>query len=96
MDFSRVQREKSIIAPSVKKYRVYTPIGGWKRGIIHRTEKKYFLYSRIPDLKICTSFFDVQFFCLYFVHGLCTFRFHPLCFVFCVHSVFTQWDRHEV
>ena len=40
MDFSRWTREKSIIAPSVKKYRVYTPIGGWKRGIIHRTEKK--------------------------------------------------------
>ena len=39
MDFSRWTREKSIIAPSVKKYRVYTPIGGWKRGIIHRTEK---------------------------------------------------------
>ena len=28
MDFSRWTREKSIIAPSVKKYRVYTPIGG--------------------------------------------------------------------
>ena len=39
---------------------------------------KYFLYSRIPDLKICTSFFDVQVFYLCFVRGLCIFRFHPL------------------
>ena len=43
MDFSRWTREKSIIAPSVKKYRVYIPIGGWKRGIIHRTGKKTIL-----------------------------------------------------
>ena len=40
MDFSRWTREKSIIAPSVKKYRVYTPTA--PRGIIHRTEKKVF------------------------------------------------------
>ena len=31
MDFSRWTREKSIIAPSVKKYRVYVPIGGVKK-----------------------------------------------------------------
>ena len=37
MDFSRWMREKSITALGVKKYRVYTPIGG---GIIHRTGKK--------------------------------------------------------
>ena len=34
MDFSRWTREKSIIAPSVKKYRVYTPI--WYRGVKKR------------------------------------------------------------
>ena len=33
MDFSRWTREKSIIAPSVKKYRVYTPIGGEKEEL---------------------------------------------------------------
>ena len=32
------------------------------------------------DLKICTSFFDVQIFYLCFVRGLSTFRFHPLLF----------------
>ena len=41
MDFSRVQREKSIIAPSVKKYRVYTPIGGEKEELYTGREKKF-------------------------------------------------------
>ena len=31
MDISRWTREKSIIAPSVKKYRVYTPYRGAKK-----------------------------------------------------------------
>ena len=50
MDSSRWTREKSIIAPSVKKYRVYTPIGGWKRGIIHRTEKNKNAFSFFVSL----------------------------------------------
>ena len=33
MDFWRWTREKSIIAPIVKKYRVYTPIGGEKEEL---------------------------------------------------------------
>ena len=37
-------RYNGFFAPSVKKYRVYTPIGGWKRGNIHRTEKNIHLY----------------------------------------------------
>ena len=48
MDFSRWTRKKSIIAPSVKKYRVYTPIGGWN-------EELYTGRKKIPfrkDLKI--------------------------------------------
>ena len=52
MDFSRWTREKSIIAPSVKKYRVYTPIGGRKRGIIHRTEKNIFCIPGSEDLYV--------------------------------------------
>ena len=40
------------------------------------------IFFVFQDLKICTSFFDVQykFFVLFlcFVPGLCTFRFHPL------------------
>ena len=52
MDFSRWTREKSIIAPSVKKYRVYTPIGGRKRGIIHRTEKKSVIAPSVKKYRV--------------------------------------------
>ena len=43
MDFSRWTREKSIIAPSVKKYRVYTPIGGVKKRNYTPDGKNHFL-----------------------------------------------------
>ena len=33
------------------------------------------IFFVFQDLKICTSFFDVQIFYLCFVRGLCTFRF---------------------
>ena len=36
------------------------------------------IFFVFQDLKICTSFFDVQIFYLCFVRGLCTFRFHPI------------------
>ena len=42
----------------------------WGGGII----QIFFLFQ---DLKICTSFFDVQFFYLFGTRS-CTFRFHPL------------------
>ena len=44
MDFSRWTREKSIIAPSVKKYRVYTPYrGGEKEELYTGRKKSHFL-----------------------------------------------------
>ena len=43
MDFSPWTREKSIIAPSVKKYRVYTPIGGVKKRNYTPDGKKNYL-----------------------------------------------------
>ena len=36
------------------------------------------IFFVFQDLKICTSFFDVQIFYLCLVRGLCTIRFHPL------------------
>ena len=41
MDFSRWTREKSIIAPTVKKYRVYIPIGGEKEELYTGRKKKF-------------------------------------------------------
>ena len=50
MDFSRWTREKSIIAPSVKKYRVYTPYRGVKKRNLHRTEKTELHSQRSANL----------------------------------------------
>ena len=36
------------------------------------------IFFVFQDLKICTSFYDLQIFYLCFVRGLCTFRFHPV------------------
>ena len=54
MDFSRWTREKSIIAPSVKKYRVYTPYRGVKKRN-YTPDGKNTSHIEIPALR---TFFD--------------------------------------
>ena len=58
MDFSRWTREKSIIAPSVKKYRVYTPIpyrGVKKRNYTPDGKKRHFCFIFVFDVPIGTT-----------------------------------------